>query len=122
MKIFTGVDLIEISRIASSIEKYQTRFLNRIFTQNEQNLCENNTASLAARFAAKEAVSKALQTGIGTIQWTDIEILKEPSGAPRLLLHNEAQKKADQLDIIIWSISLSHTKFHAVAMATAITD
>ena len=122
MKIFTGVDLIEISRIASSIEKYQTRFLNRIFTQNEQNLCENNTASLAARFAAKEAVSKALQTGIGTIQWTDIEILKEPSGAPRLLLHNEAQKKADQLDIIIWSISLSHTKSHAVAMATAITD
>ncbi len=122
MKIFSGIDLIEISRIATSIEKYQIRFLNRIYTPQEQQICGQNMASLAARFAAKEAVSKALQSGIGTIQWTDIEILKESTGAPLLFLHHQAQKKADQLHITAWSISLSHTKGFAIAMASAITD
>lgn len=122
MKILSGIDLIEISRIASSIEKYQTRFLNRIYTPQEQQLCGQNTASLAARFAAKEAVSKTLQTGIGTVQWTDIEILKDTAGAPILILHHQAQKKADQLKITTWSISLSHTKEFAIAMASAISD
>ena len=122
MKILNGIDLVEIKRIKNSIETYQQRFLNRIFTAAEQALCDDNFASLAARFAGKEAVSKVFKTGIGKIQWTDIEILRDECGAPTLTLYAEAQKKADELNIIDWSISLSHTKDHAIAMVTAISD
>lgn len=120
MNIYSGVDLIEISRIAESIENFNNRFLNKIYTTEEQEICKKNIPSLAARFAAKEAVSKALKTGIGLIQWTDIEILKDQTGAPTLYLHNNAKIKADELNIKNWSISLSHSKKHAIAMVTAL--
>lgn len=122
MKILNGIDLIEIQRIEKSINRYGDRFLQRIFTENEITLCNENTASLAARFAGKEAVSKVFKTGIGNIQWTEIEILRDPQGAPELILHGQAKEKSQAMQITSWSISLSHTAEHAIAIATALSD
>ena len=88
----TGVDLVEIERIRKSIQRHGVRFLNRVYTVDELSYCQGRVESLAARFAAKEATSKALGTGIwrNGIGWTDIEVGRDPkSGAPHLLLHNK---------------------------------
>lgn len=116
----TGIDLIEIQRLEESIERHGDRFLQRIFTESELQECGNNLASLAARFAAKEAVSKALGTGIGTVGWREIEILRGPLREPVLHLHGEAARLATDLGIKDWSVSLSHTFTHAVAVAVAL--
>ena len=118
----TGVDLIEIDRFISAYQRYDQRFLQRLFTPTE--LAENaeNMASLAARFAAKEAVAKAFSTGIGNISWKDIEILRGDSGEPVLHLHGAAQKMAEEQNINTWSISLSHTQSHAIAIVVAIVE
>jgi holo-[acyl-carrier protein] synthase len=115
----TGVDLLEISRLKEAIERHGERFLARIFTRAERELCAGNFSSLAARFAAKEAVAKALGTGFGAVAWTDIEILRADSGAPLLYLHGKARSLSDQLGLTQWSISLSHTRENAIAMVVA---
>ncbi len=120
MKLRTGVDLIEIERIESSIISNGDRFLTRIYTSRELDEVGKSAASLAARFAAKEAVSKALGCGIGEVRWVDIEILSGPHGEPTLILHGSAQSLASQLGLTTWSLSLSHSKGHAVAMVVAI--
>jgi holo-[acyl-carrier protein] synthase len=79
----------------------------------------DNISSLAARFAAKEAVSKALGTGIGRVSWRDIEILRGPERQPLLVLSGEAHQLASQLGLRQWSISLSHTQGHAIAFVVA---
>lgn len=119
MSLRTGVDLMEIYRISAAIERQGDPFLKRIFTQNELDQFGSNIASLAARFAAKEAVSKALGTGFGGIGWTEVEILRGPAGEPVLRLYGNAQRLAETLGIIEWSISISHTREHAVAMVVA---
>jgi holo-[acyl-carrier protein] synthase len=118
----TGVDLIEIERVQSTIQRYGARFLERVFTPQELAEVGNNTASLAARFAAKEAVAKALGTGIGPIAWREIEILRGPARQPLLHLHGAAQKLASEMGLDIWSISLSHTQTHTIAVAVAIGE
>jgi holo-[acyl-carrier protein] synthase len=120
MELRNGVDLLEIERLQKAIEKHGERFLARIYTLAERELCNGNTASLAARFAAKEAVSKALGSGLGKVAWTDIEVLRAESGAPTLHLHGNARALADELGLTQWSISLSHTHEYAVAMAVAL--
>lgn len=115
-----GVDLIEIARIEQGVARHGQRFYERFFTHQEQAQCEGRTASLAGRFAVKEAVAKALGTGIGDMRWLDIEIICDERGQPRLFLHNQAQQLADQLGLTEWAISISHTDSHAVGMATAI--
>ncbi len=118
----TGVDLIEIERFTSAYRRYEQRFLQRIFTPTE--LAENrkNMASLAARFAAKEAVAKALGTGIGRVTWHDIEICRGEAGEPILYLHGAASHLAALQQLDTWSISLSHTQSHAVAFVVAISS
>jgi holo-[acyl-carrier protein] synthase len=118
----TGVDLIEIERFSSACQRFDQRFLHRIFTLTE--LAENhkNMPSLAARFAAKEAVAKAFGTGIGTISWQDIEIRRGASGEPILQLFGKAQKLAEVQKITGWSLSLSHTHSHAIAMVVAMVE
>ena len=101
------------------MERRGESFITRIFTSAEQTECGTNFQSLAARFAGKEAVSKALGTGIGDVGWKDIEILRAESGAPILKLHGYAQQLANQIGLVTWSISLSHTREHAVAMVVA---
>jgi holo-[acyl-carrier protein] synthase len=122
MIIRTGVDFLEIDRLRETAERHGEHFMARIFTLAEQAECGQNYPSLAARFAAKEAVSKALGTGIGDVGWQDIEILRAESGAPMLVLHGYAQRLATQLGLKTWSVSLSHTREHAVAMVVAISE
>ena len=119
MKLATGIDLIEIERIESAIQQHGRRFLERIFTPAELVEVQGRTASLAARFAAKEAVAKALGTGIGPVGWKDIEIRRGPAGEPLLELHGAAACLAEAQGLQTWSISLSHTHAHAVAVAVA---
>ena len=122
MILRTGVDFLEIERLRESTLLHGEHFLSRIFTSAEQAECGDNYASLAARFAAKEAVSKALGTGIGDVGWQDIEILRADSGAPQLVLHGYAERLATQLGLKTWSVSLSHTREHAVAMVVAVSE
>ncbi len=117
MKLCSGVDLIEIERVQEAIERHGDRFLNRIFTPFELAEVLDNSASLAVRFAAKEAVAKALGTGIGVVCWRDIEIRRGPERQPELHLHGAAAQMAEQLGLVHWSISLSHTQNIAIAMA-----
>jgi holo-[acyl-carrier protein] synthase len=118
-KLSTGVDLIEIERIQKAIEQHGDRFVARIFTAAEQRECGGRVASLAARFAAKEAVAKALGCGIGDVSWLEIEVVGDENHAPHLTLHGAAQKMAKELGLESWAISLSHTHEHAVAFAVA---
>jgi holo-[acyl-carrier protein] synthase len=120
MKLVCGVDLVEIERFREVLDKYGAKFNNRIFTPREIEEVHENVASLAARFAAKEAASKALGTGIGFIGWQDIEVSHNNSRQPILFLHGKAAQKGDELGITQWSISLSHTAMHAIAMVIGI--
>ena len=73
-------------------------------------------------FAVKEAVAKALSTGIGLVSWKEIEVISKPNGEPQLVLHSKAQEYADKLGLTQWSISISHTKEHAVGLAVAVGE
>jgi len=120
-RLRTGVDLIEIERFASVLRRYDQRLLQRLFTPIELAENGNNIASLAARFAAKEAVAKAFGTGIGRVSWHDIEVCRGASGEPILHLHGAAQRLAAEQHLNTWSLSLSHTQNHAIAFVVAIS-
>lgn len=111
----TGVDLIEISRIARTLERYGPRFLHRIYTPGELAYCRGRPSKLASRFAAKEATMKALGTGVRGVSWKDIEVTRAPSGAPGIRLHGRAQQRAQQLGIQETALSLSDSRDHAIA-------
>jgi len=119
MKLSTGVDLIEIERVRSVIESHSERFLNRVFTERELDALGGKVESLAGRFAAKEATAKALGSGIGNVTWKEIEILRGNAGQPELILHGRANVLAKKLGLINWSVSLSHSQSHAIAMVVA---
>jgi holo-[acyl-carrier protein] synthase len=109
-----GVDIIEINRIEEVVKRWGKTFLERVFTPAELKLC-SNTASLAARFAAKEAVLKAIGACDKGISWQDIEILAENSGKPTVNLTGKAKLVADASAIYQVNLSLSHSKDYAVA-------
>jgi len=113
-----GVDIIEIHRIRQAAEKWQERFLRRIYTEEELQDCGRRWASLAARFAAKEAVLKALGTG-KDIGWHDIEVRRHENDAPYICLHGNARKMARQMGIRNFAVSLSHSEKYAVAVSIA---
>src|SRR5271156_735598 len=117
-----GIDLVETARIRRLHEEHGTHFLDRVYTLSEQAYCARNpkryVEHLAGRFAAKEAVLKVLGTGWrGGIAWTDIEVVKEPSGQPKIALTGESLKIATEMGIAIWHISISHIETHATASA-----
>jgi holo-[acyl-carrier protein] synthase len=122
MNLRTGVDLIELGRIESVIQRYGPRFLERVFTIRELGEVGENTASLAVRFAAKEAVAKALGTGIGDVGWQEIEILREPTRQPKLRLSGRAASLAEELALDTWSLSLTHNQTQAIALVVAISN
>lgn len=120
----TGVDLIEIDRIERVLARHGDRFLARVFTQAEVLYCHGRPPELAARFAAKEAVSKALGVGMRMmsrdgIDWRDAEIVGDVRGKPLVRLHGRAAKRADELGLTEWAVSLSHTREYAVAFVLA---
>lgn len=122
MNLRTGIDFIEIERFNVAIQRHGERFLERVFTLRELEEVGDNVASLAARFAAKEATAKALGTGIGDVGWQEIEILRGPERQPNLLLHGRASDLAESLDLETWSLSLSHSQSHAIALVVALGD
>ena len=121
MILGVGIDIIEVGRIESSYEKFGERFLNRILHPNEIGYCLSHKSPgpfLAARFAAKEAISKAFGTGIGAqLGWQDLEVGRKQSGEPFVILHEAGQKLLQARGARAVLISLSHTQAHAVAVA-----
>ena len=121
MILGTGIDLVEIARIKSSHDKFGERFLNRILRPAEIFYClsyKNPAPYIAARFAAKEAISKAFGTGIGSqLTWHDMEIARRPSGEPHVILHDGGQKLLLERGAARLHLSLSHTAQYATAMA-----
>jgi holo-[acyl-carrier protein] synthase len=117
--IKTGIDLIEISRLHELNPNIRERFITRVYTPDEIAYCADSYESLACRFAAKEAVSKALGCGIGQIKWQDIEILNDELGEPQVNLYGNAKRFAENQGLTEWALSLSHTKSYATAIAIA---
>ncbi len=111
-----GIDIIEISRIAEAISRWGDRFLMRVYTGAELGLYRGRTASLAARFAGKEAAIKALSTPGMIIGWRDIEILSDPGGKPVVYLYGQAKKEAQEKGFGQLRISLSHSREYAIAV------
>jgi holo-[acyl-carrier protein] synthase len=115
-----GVDMVEVERIQHSLDRFGERFMKRVFTEGEIAYCISMkfpARHFAARFAAKEAVSKAFGTGIGkAMGWRDIDVHKKKSGEPFLVLHGGADSLAKERAMKFAWISLSHTEHHAVAM------
>ncbi|MEY2572232.1 MAG: holo-[acyl-carrier protein] synthase [Verrucomicrobiota bacterium] len=115
-----GVDLVENARIEHSLDRFGERFLHRVFTTGEIEYSQSMkypARHLAARFAAKEAVSKAFGTGIGkSMGWKDIDVRRKPSGEPYLVLEGGAKTLAAERQVSKLSISLSHTEHHAMAV------
>lgn len=114
-----GIDQIEIVRVQSGIARLGEQFLNRFFTPAERLDCDDKPNRLAARIAAKEAVAKALGTGIGDVSWKEIEILADSRRRPVLYLHGAARQLSDDLHLTHWDISLTHTEHYASAIAVA---
>jgi len=120
----TGVDLVKIARIERALERHGERFLKRVFTMAEVLYCRGRPPELAARFAAKEAVSKALGVGVRMmsrdgISWHDAEIVGDMRGKPLIRLHGRAAERAEELALTEWAVSLSHTREHAIAFVVA---
>ena len=120
MVIGVGTDLIEIVRIAHSIDRFGDRFLRRVFTPREIAYCQRKkyaAESFAARFAAKEAAAKALGTGISQgVSWLELEVVRQPSGRPTLHLTGRAAQRALHLGVANISLSLTHSKDIALAV------
>lgn len=114
-----GIDMIENQRVADGIGRLGERFLNRFFTAGERADCGDKPQRLAARLAGKEAVSKALGTGIGDVSWQEIEIRCDERGRPVLHLHGAAAVLAAELNLTQWDISLTHTAEYASAVVVA---
>jgi holo-[acyl-carrier protein] synthase len=119
MILKTGIDIIEIARIQMALDRHGVRFLERVFTELEIAECHGRANALAIRFAAKEAVSKALGTGIGPISWREVETLHKRSGEPYLILHDRAKKIAKESGLTVWAVSLSNSQGNAVAVVVA---
>ena len=124
MIVGSGIDLAEIGRIQQSIDRYGSRFLNRIFTAAEQAYClrkRNSAESFAARFAAKEAGAKALGTGISQgVSWLEIEVVRERGGRPTLRLFGRAAQFAGRLGVAHIALSITHTA--DLAMASVVLE
>ena len=115
----SGIDLIEIARLEGVQPAIRERFLARVFTPQELEDARDSSLHLAGRFAAKEAVAKALGCGIGPVSWQEIEIQRGQAGEPMLVLYGKARQMADELGLTTWSVSISHTKEYALALAVA---
>jgi holo-[acyl-carrier protein] synthase len=117
-----GTDLVELDRFRTTLER-TPGIKTRTFTSAEQAYCDaknDPTERYAVRWAAKEAVMKAMGVGLGVVSMSDIEVVREESGAPSIVLHDTAAAKADELGITEWKITLTHTERQAQAIAVAL--
>ncbi|MDI3317665.1 MAG: holo-ACP synthase [Bacillota bacterium] len=122
MIIGTGIDIIEVERVRQALRRRGEPLLARIWTPAEQAFGRGTPGwfeSLAGRFAAKEAVLKALGSGLREASWREVEVLREPWSAPRVRLSGRAAERAARLDVQRWHLSISHSRGYAVAVAIA---
>jgi holo-[acyl-carrier protein] synthase len=119
-----GVDIVETARISKTLDQFGDKFLHRVYLPGEITYSQSHrfpALPLAARFAAKEAISKAFGTGIGgPIGWRDMEITKELSGEPKVVLHGGAAALAEKMGVQRVLLSLSHTEHYAAASAVLV--
>ncbi len=118
--IAVGVDIIEIARIERVLHDFGDRFLRRVYTERERDRYAGRVSELAARFAAKEATSKALGTGIRGIRWREMEVLPNRRGKPVLVLHGRAAARAAHLGLNHFSVSLTHSRTDAMAFVVGL--
>jgi holo-[acyl-carrier protein] synthase len=110
-----GVDIIEIERVALALGRFGERFLKRVYTPVEVAFCAGRVYELAARFAAKESVMKALGTGARGVAWREIEVLPNRRGKPLVYLHGRAKERAEAIGLTGLDVSMSHSRQYAVA-------
>lgn len=118
-QLAVGTDIIEIARIQRSLNDFGERFLKRVYSPREREWYGTRVNELAARFAAKEATSKALGTGIVGIRWQEMEVLPNRRGKPVLILHGRAAERARKLGLTDFSVSLTHSRTDAMAFVVA---
>ena len=114
-----GIDLIDIDRIHGVLGRYPDRFRLRVLTEHEQRYCGRRVERIAGRWAAKEAISKVLGLGVRGVGWREIEILPNHAGAPQVSLHGRAARRADAMGLDAVTVSISHERHMAVAVAVA---
>jgi len=117
-----GIDIVELERVAAALKRHGQRFIDRVYTPIEAAICRGRPAELAARFAAKEAVMKALGTGARGVAWREIEVLLNRRGKPLVYLHDRARERAKDIGLDGLDLSLSHSRQYAVAFVVASAD
>ena len=122
MPISVGIDMIAIPRVRAAIERHDGRFLRRVYTPEEVAFCRGRVPELAARFAAKEAVMKALGTGARGVAWREIEVLPDRRGKPLIYLYGRAQERADRIGLRALDVSLTHEGGFAVAAVVGVRE
>ena len=120
VNVAVGIDIVEVERIRKVYEKHGERFLTRIFTQNEVLQCRGKIIRLAGRFAAKEAISKALGTGMRGVKWREMEIVQLCSGRPSVRLHGFAKQHATQLGLSAFDVSIADLAQLSIAIAIGV--
>ncbi len=117
-----GVDIIEIERVEAALKRFGARFLGRVYTAVEVAFCRGRVHELAARFAAKEAVMKALGTGTHGVGWRDIEVLPNRRGKPLVYLYGRAKERAERIGLRALDISLTHERDFAIASVVGVRE
>ncbi len=122
MPYAVGIDMIAIPRVQKVLDRHGQRFLQRVFTPEEAAFCRGRVPELAARFAAKEAVMKALGTGVRGVGWRDIEVLPNRRGKPLVYLYGRGKERAERIGLQALDISLSHERDFAIAAVVGVRD
>jgi holo-[acyl-carrier protein] synthase len=117
-----GIDMIAISRVRAALDRHNERFLRRVYTPEEVAFCRGRVSELAARFAAKEAVMKALGTGARGVAWREIEVLPNRRGKPLVYLYGRAQARAERIGLRGLDVSLSHERDFALAAVVGVRE
>jgi holo-[acyl-carrier protein] synthase len=120
VNVAIGIDIIEVDRVRKVYEHHGDRFLKRVFTEAEVLQCRGKANRLAGRFAAKEAISKALGTGLHGVAWREMEVVQLRSGRPTVTLHGHAKRRAQLLGISAFDVSIADLKDFSIAVAVAI--
>src|SRR5579884_1303124 len=120
VNIAVGVDIIEVDRVRKVYEHHRERFLQRVFTEIEIRQCRGKVTRLAGRFAVKEAISKALGTGLHGVAWREMEVVQLRSGRPTVTLHGNARRRAELLGLSAFDVSIADLKEFSIAIAVAV--
>ena len=120
VNVAVGIDIIEVDRVRRVYERHGERFLKRVFTEREVQQCRGKATRLAGRFAAKEAISKALGTGLHGVSWREMEVVQLRSGRPTVRLHGNAKQRAELLGLTAFDVSIADLAQFSIAIAVAI--